>query len=146
MDDRQKKINVNLKTPTHLTQLTQKVPPCNEDHNQFYVQLLHLVLLVLSLAGRFEHLLIVTINAVFSKLYFTYNRKCLKKEEENLWKLINESKSLWKTVKKSRPSLLPSSFSSYSTSWSKLPPSLASVFSSVFVLCTRNICLQHLYL
>ena len=54
-DDRQKKFNVNLKTPTHLTQLTQKVPPCNEDHNQFYVQLLHLVLLVLTLAGRFEH-------------------------------------------------------------------------------------------
>ena len=47
---------------------------------------MYLVLLVLSLAGRLEHLLMVTISAVFSKLYLT--------------------------VKNSRPSLLPSSFSS----------------------------------
>ena len=57
---------------------------------------------------------------------------------------MNECKSLWKTVKKSRPSLLPSSFSSYSTA-SKFV-SFASVFSSVFVLC-KNIWVnfQHIF-
>ena len=39
------------------------------------VQPHYLVLLVLSFAGRFEHLLIVTIKAVFSKLYFTLKAK-----------------------------------------------------------------------
>ena len=38
----------------------------------------YLVLLSLSLAGRLEHLLMVTIKAVFSKLYFTYKTKLSK--------------------------------------------------------------------